>query len=51
MHAQVPPPDTPFAAGSPESAPAAVLAAAKARGAGMRAEREALVARVAARLA
>lgn len=43
-------PAPPFAAGSPESAPAAVLAAAKARGAGMRAEREALVARVAARL-
>ena len=44
-------PAPPFAAGSPETAPAAVLAAAKARGAGMRAEREALVARVAARLA
>jgi cyclohexyl-isocyanide hydratase len=44
-------PAPPFAAGSPESAPPAVLAAARARGAGMRAEREALVARVAARLA
>lgn len=43
-------PAPPFAAGSPETAPAAVLAAAKARGAGMRAEREALIARVAARL-
>lgn len=43
-------PAPPFAAGSPESAPTDVLAAAKARGAGMRAEREALVARVAARL-
>ncbi|WP_431271353.1 DJ-1/PfpI family protein [Dankookia sp. P2] len=44
-------PAPPFAAGDPASAPAAVLAAAQARGAGMRAEREALVARVAARLA
>lgn len=44
-------PAPPFAAGSPETAPPAVLAAARARGAGMRAEREALVARVAARLA
>jgi cyclohexyl-isocyanide hydratase len=44
-------PAPPFAAGSPATAPAEVLAAAKARGAGMRAEREALVARVAARLA
>lgn len=44
-------PAPPFAAGSPATAPAAVLAAAKARGAGMRAEREALIARVAARLA
>jgi len=43
-------PAPPFAAGSPETAPPAVLAAAKARGAGMRAEREALIARVAARL-
>ncbi|HWT08619.1 MAG TPA: DJ-1/PfpI family protein [Roseomonas sp.] len=43
-------PAPPFDAGSPATAPAAVLAAAKARGAGMRAEREALVARVAARL-
>lgn len=43
-------PAPPFAAGSPATAPAAVLAAAQARGAGMRAEREALVARVAARL-
>ena len=44
-------PAPPFAAGSPATAPAEVLAAAKASGAGMRAEREALVARVAARLA
>jgi cyclohexyl-isocyanide hydratase len=43
-------PAPPFDAGSPDTAPAAVLSAAKARGAGMRAEREALVARVAARL-
>jgi cyclohexyl-isocyanide hydratase len=43
-------PAPPFDAGSPDTAPAGVLAAAKARGAGMRAEREALVARVAARL-
>jgi cyclohexyl-isocyanide hydratase len=43
-------PAPPFSAGSPESAPAAVLDAARARGAAMRAEREALVARVAARL-
>lgn len=44
-------PAPPFAAGSPATAPAEVLAAATARGAAMRAEREALVARVAARLA
>jgi len=43
-------PEPPFSAGLPESAPAAVLNAARARGAAMRAEREALVARVAARL-
>ncbi|MBR0662372.1 DJ-1/PfpI family protein [Neoroseomonas oryzicola] len=43
-------PAPPFEAGSPETAPAQVLATAKARGAGMRADREALVARVAARL-
>ena len=43
-------PAPPFEAGSPETAPAEVLATAKARGAGMRADREALVARVAARL-
>ena len=43
-------PAPPFEAGDPATAPAAVLAAAQARGAGMRAEREALVARVAARL-
>ncbi len=43
-------PAPPFAAGSPETAPSGVLATAKARGAAMRAEREALVARVAARL-
>jgi len=44
-------PQPPFRAGHPDEAPAEVLAAARARGAGMRAEREALVARVAARLA
>jgi len=44
-------PEPPFEAGTPATAPAAVLAAAQARGAGMRAEREALVARVAAGLA
>ncbi|MFZ4407255.1 MAG: DJ-1/PfpI family protein [Paracraurococcus sp.] len=44
-------PDPPFQAGTPATAPTAVLAAAQSRGAGMRAEREALVARVAARLA
>jgi cyclohexyl-isocyanide hydratase len=43
-------PAPPFDSGSPETAPAAVLAGAKARGAGMRAEREALMGRVAARL-
>jgi cyclohexyl-isocyanide hydratase len=43
-------PAPPFDAGRPETAPASVLAAARARGAGMRAEREALVKRVAARL-
>jgi cyclohexyl-isocyanide hydratase len=43
-------PAPPFDAGSPETAPPAVLRAARMRGAGMRAEREALVARVAARL-
>lgn len=44
-------PAPPFEAGSPATAPAGVLASAKARGATMRAEREALVARVAARIA
>lgn len=44
-------PAPPFDAGRPETAPSSVLAAAQARGAGMRAEREALVRRVAARLA
>ena len=44
-------PQPPFNAGRPETAPAEVLAAAEARGAGMRAERVALVARVAARMA
>ena len=44
-------PQPPFDAGRPETAPAEVLAAAEARGAGMRAERVALVARVAARMA
>jgi cyclohexyl-isocyanide hydratase len=43
-------PDPPFAAGSPEAAPAAVVEQARARLAGMRAEREALMGRVAARL-
>jgi cyclohexyl-isocyanide hydratase len=44
-------PEPPFNAGTPATAPAEVLAAAQARGAGMRAERVALVARVAAKLA
>ena len=44
-------PQPPFDAGRPETAPAEVQAAAEARGAGMRAERVALVARVAARMA
>ena len=44
-------PAPPFNAGRPETAPSSVLAAAQTRGAGMRAEREALVKRVAARLA
>ena len=44
-------PAPPFDAGRPETAPASVLEAARTRGAGMRAEREALVRRVAARLA
>ena len=43
-------PAPPFNAGTPDQAPAAVLQAAQQRGAGMRAEREALVARVAQRL-
>lgn len=43
-------PAPPFGAGRPEDAPPGVLAAARARGAGMRAEREALMGRVAARL-
>lgn len=43
-------PEPPFAAGHPDVAPAAVLARAKERGAAMRTAREALVARVAARL-
>jgi cyclohexyl-isocyanide hydratase len=43
-------PAPPFNAGHPDQAPAGVLAAAQARGAAMRSEREALVARVAARL-
>jgi cyclohexyl-isocyanide hydratase len=43
-------PAPPFAAGHPDIAPAAVLARAKERGEGMRMAREALVARVAARL-
>jgi len=44
-------PAPPFASGTPNAAPPAVLAAARARGAAMRAEREALMGRVAARLA
>ncbi|MCO6419634.1 DJ-1/PfpI family protein [Siccirubricoccus sp. KC 17139] len=44
-------PAPPFAAGHPDTAPAEVLERARTRGAGMRAEREALVARVAAGLA
>ena len=44
-------PAPPFDAGTPETAPAPVLEAARQRGSGMRAEREALVGRVAARLA
>jgi cyclohexyl-isocyanide hydratase len=44
-------PAPPFSAGTPEAAPAGVLDAARTRGAATRAEREALVARVAARLA
>jgi len=43
-------PAPPFDAGSPETAPPAVLERARTNGARMRAEREALVARVAARL-
>jgi cyclohexyl-isocyanide hydratase len=44
-------PAPPFTAGSPETAPAKVLDMARARSAGMRAEREVLMNRVAARLA
>jgi cyclohexyl-isocyanide hydratase len=44
-------PAPPFNAGHPDTAPAAVLDAARSRGAAMRVEREALIARVAARLA
>jgi cyclohexyl-isocyanide hydratase len=44
-------PAPPFDAGSPETAPAEVLAAARLRGAPVRAEREAIVARAGARLA
>jgi hypothetical protein len=43
-------PEPPFASGTPDTAPPEVLGAARARGAATRAEREALVARVAARL-
>ncbi len=43
-------PAPPFDAGSPETAPSSVLATARARGAGMRAQREALMSRVAERL-
>ncbi len=44
-------PDPPFNAGSPATAPSEVLTMARERGAGMRAQREALMDRVAARLA
>jgi cyclohexyl-isocyanide hydratase len=44
-------PAPPFDAGSPETAPAEVLVAARSRGAPLRAEREAIVARAGARLA
>ena len=44
-------PAPPFRSGTPAEAPAAVLEAARSKGAAMRADREALVARVAARLA
>jgi cyclohexyl-isocyanide hydratase len=43
-------PEPPFDAGSPDTAPAGILAMARNRGAGMRAEREVLMNRVAARL-
>ncbi|MGE0225998.1 MAG: DJ-1/PfpI family protein [Acetobacteraceae bacterium] len=43
-------PEPPFDAGSPDTAPAGVLALARDRGKGMRAEREALIGRVASRL-
>jgi cyclohexyl-isocyanide hydratase len=43
-------PAPPFDAGTPETAPAAVLEAVRARGAEMRAERESLVARAASRM-
>jgi len=43
-------PDPPFNAGSPETAPAAVIDKARAHLSGMRAQREALMGRVAARL-
>lgn len=43
-------PSPPFRSGTPQEAPAAVLDAARAKGAAMRADREALVARVAERL-
>jgi len=42
-------PEPPFAAGTPETAPAEVVAAARARSAALRREREALVGRIAAR--
>ncbi|HYF07214.1 MAG TPA: DJ-1/PfpI family protein [Acetobacteraceae bacterium] len=44
-------PAPPFASGTPREAPESVLHAARIKGAAMRAEREALIARVAARLA
>jgi cyclohexyl-isocyanide hydratase len=43
-------PDPPFAAGSPDTAAAPVLEAARVRGAAMRAQRETMVERIAARL-
>lgn len=44
-------PSPPFDAGSPDTAPSEILTIARQRGAGMRAQREALMDRIAARLA